>query len=253
MIVILFALAMSACVLGVVIWKALDAKATTLERGQIATQNLAHSLIEHAAHTIQAADISMTGMVEFLKYQTPVTERFNRYLANTVEALPQIREMGVIGPDGAWLYSSLPETPHHNNADRDYFIYHRDTVGPALRINAPLESRLTGRRTIILSKRISRQDGSFGGVLVAAIDSEYFKSFYNRLQLGSRGAISLIRSDGIVLIRWPLSNIGADLSKTEMFTPSSSSVPSAITRPRRRSTATSNISATRKLRNTRSW
>ncbi len=216
-IVILFAVAMSACVLGVVIWKALDAKATTLERGQTATQNLAHSLIEHAAHTIQAADISMTGIVEFLKYQTPLTERFNRYLASTVDALPQIREMGVIGPDGSWLYSSLPETPGHNNADRDYFIYHRDTVGPALRINAPLESRLTGRPTIILSKRISRQDGSFGGVLVAAIDSDYFNSFYNRLQLGPRGAISMIRSDGIVLIRWPLANIGADVSKTQLF------------------------------------
>jgi diguanylate cyclase (GGDEF)-like protein/PAS domain S-box-containing protein len=217
-IVILFALAMSACVLGIVIWKAVDAKATTLERGQTATQNLAHSLIEHAAHTIQAADISMSGIVEFLKYQTPVVaERFNGYLANTVEALPQIREMGVIGPDGSWLYSSLPQTPGHNNADRDYFIYHRDTVGPALRINAPLESRLTGRDTIVLSKRISRQDGSFGGVLVAAIDSDYFNSFYNRLQLGARGAICLIRSDGIVLIRWPLSNIGADMSKTELF------------------------------------
>ena len=216
-IVILFALVMSACVLGIVIWKALDAKATTLERGQTATQNLAHSLIEHAAHTIQSADISMTAMVELLKYRTPVTERFNRYLANTAEALPQIREMGVIGPDGSWLYSSLPETPHHNNSDRDYFIYHRDTVGPALRINAPLESRLTGRPTIILSKRISREDGSFGGVLVAAIDNEYFESFYNRLQLGSHGAICLIRSDGVLLIRWPLANIGADLSKTELF------------------------------------
>lgn len=218
MIVILFALAMSACVLGVVIWKALDAKATTLERGQTATQNLAHSLIEHAAHTIQAADISMSGIVEFLKYQTPaVAAHFNDYLANTVEALPQIREMGVIGPDGSWLYSSLPQTPGHNNADRDYFIYHRDTVGPALRINAPLQSRLTGRDTVILSKRISRQDGSFGGVLVAAIDNDYFNSFYNRLQLGSRGAICLIRSDGIVLIRWPQSSIGADLSKSELF------------------------------------
>jgi diguanylate cyclase (GGDEF)-like protein/PAS domain S-box-containing protein len=217
-IVILFALVMSACVLGIVIWKALDAKATTLERGQIATQNLAHSLSEHAAYTIQAADIAMTGMVELLKYQTPQTERFNRYLASTADALPQIREMGVIGPDGSWLYSSLSETPRHNNADRDYFIYHRDTVGPALRINAPLESRLTGRSTIILSKRISRQDGSFGGVLVAAIDNDYFNSFYNRFDLGAGGAISLIRSDGVLLIRWPLSNIGTDLSKTELFT-----------------------------------
>jgi len=216
-IVAFFALAMSACVLGVVIWKAVDAEATTLERGQTATQNLAHSLAEHASHTIQAADISMTGIVEFLKYLTPVPERFNRCLSNIADALPQIREIGVLGPDGAWRYSSLSELPTYNNSDRDYFIYHRDTLGPALRISAPLQSRLTGRTTIVLSKRISKQDGSFGGVLVAAIDSDYFNSFYNRFQLGNGGAISLIRSDGIVLIRWPSSNVGADLSKAELF------------------------------------
>ena len=208
---------MSACVLGVVIWKALEAKANTLDRGQIATQNLAHSLAEHASHTIQAADISMTGIVEFLKYQTPVPERFNRYLANVTDALPQIREIGIFNAEGQWQYSSLPELPTYSNADRDYFIYHRDTVGPALRISAPVQSRLTGRTTIILSKRISKQDGSFAGVLTAAIDSDYFNSFYNRLQLGNGGAICLIRSDGIVLIRWPSTNIGADVSKSELF------------------------------------
>jgi diguanylate cyclase (GGDEF)-like protein/PAS domain S-box-containing protein len=217
-IVILFALVMSACVLGVVIWKALEARASTLERGQTATQNLAHSLAEHASHTIQAADISMTGIIEFLKYQNPPPERFNRYLADVMDALPQIREIGVFNTEGDWQYSSLPELPRYNNADRDYFMYHRDTVGPALRISAPVRSRLTGRTTIVLSKRISRQDGSFAGVLIAAIDSDYFNSFYNRLQLGNGGAICLIRSDGIVLIRWPSTNIGADFSNTEMFT-----------------------------------
>jgi diguanylate cyclase (GGDEF)-like protein/PAS domain S-box-containing protein len=213
-----FALAMSACVLGVVIWKALEAKTATLERGQTATQNLAHSLAEHAAHTIQAADISMSGIVELLKYRTPLAERFNPFLANVVDALPQIREIGALGADGAWQFASLPELPRYNNSDRDYFIYHRDTPGTALRISAPLESRLTGRSTIILSKRISKEDGSFGGVLIAAIDGDYFNAFYNRFQLGSGGAIGLMRNDGIVLIRWPSASVGADLSKSELFT-----------------------------------
>jgi len=133
-IVIFFALAMSACVLGVVIWKAVDAKAATLDRGQTATQNLTHSLAEHAAHTLQAADIAMSGMVELLRYQKPLPEHFNEYLASTVSALPQIREIGVLDADGDWQYSSLSELPHYNNSDRQYFIYHRDTPGPALRI-----------------------------------------------------------------------------------------------------------------------
>jgi diguanylate cyclase (GGDEF)-like protein/PAS domain S-box-containing protein len=216
-VVIVFALAMTACVLGVVVWKSLEAKATTLARGQTDIENLAHSLAEHAAHAIRSADIAMAGMVDLLKYRDPLPERFNPYLAGTVSSLPQLREIGVFDVDGRWRYSSLPETPKHNNSDRSYFIYHRDTPGSALRINEPIQSRLTGRSTIILSKRIDRQDGSFGGVLTAAIDSDYFNRFYKTFQLGPDGSISLLRNDGAVLIRWPLSDRSTNLSGTDLF------------------------------------
>ena len=216
-VVIVFALAMTACVLGVVVWKSLEAKATTLARGQTDIQNLAHSLAEHAAHTIRSADIAMAGMVDLLRYRDPLPERFNPYLADTVNSLPQLREIGVLDVDGRWQYSSLPETPKHNNSDRSYFIYHRDTPGSALRINEPLQSRLTGRSTIILSKRIDRQDGSFRGVLTAAIDSDYFDRFYKTFQIGPDGGISLLRNDGAVLIRWPLSDRSTNLSGTDLF------------------------------------
>ena len=159
----------------------------------------------------------MTGMVDLLKYQAPLPERFNKYLAETVATLPQIREMGVLDADGEWKYSSLVQTPRYNNSDRNYFLYHRDTPGKALRISEPLQSRLTGRPTILLSKRISRLDGSFGGVMFAAIDSDYFSGFYRAFQIGSGGSISLFRNDGIVLTRWPISDHTKDLSKTDLF------------------------------------
>jgi diguanylate cyclase (GGDEF)-like protein/PAS domain S-box-containing protein len=216
-VVIAFALVMTACVLGVVVWKALDAKTTTVAGGQTDVQNLAHSLAEHAAHAIQSADIAMAGMVDLLRYRDPIPERFNRYLAETVNALPQLREIGVLDANGKWLYSSLPQTPTHNNSDRPYFTYHRETPGNALRINEPLQSRLTGRSTIILSKRIDRQDGSFSGILTAAIDSDYFERFYRTFQLGPDGSISLLRDDGVVLIRWPASDKSTDLSGTALF------------------------------------
>jgi diguanylate cyclase (GGDEF)-like protein/PAS domain S-box-containing protein len=217
MVVIAFALIMTACVLGVMVWKALDAKKTTLARGKTDTLNLAHSLAEHATHAIQSADVAMAGMVELLRYRDPVPERFNRYLAETTNALPQLREIGVLDANGKWLYSSLPQTPQHNNSDRGYFAYHRDTPGNALRINEPLLSRLTGRSTIILSKRIDRQDGSFAGVLTAAIDSDYFNQFYRTFQLGPDGSIGLLRDDGVTLIRWPASDKSINLSATDLF------------------------------------
>jgi diguanylate cyclase (GGDEF)-like protein/PAS domain S-box-containing protein len=216
-VVIAFALVLTACVLGVVVWKALDAEKTTLARGQTDIQNLAHSLAEHAAHSIQSADIAMAGMVDLLRYRDPIPERFNRYLAQTVGSLPQLREIGVLDSNGKWLYSSLPQTPLHNNSDRRYFAYHRETPGSALRINEPVQSRLTDRSTIILSKRIDKHDGSFAGVRTAAIDSDYFNRFYRTFQLGPDGSITLLRNDGVVLIRWPPSDRSTDLSGTELF------------------------------------
>ncbi len=216
-VVVVFALVMTACVLGVVAWKALDAKKTALARGQTDTLNLAHSLAEHATHAIQSADIAMAGMVELLRYREPLPERFNRYLADTVNSLPQLREIGVLDANGKWLYSSLPPALLHHNSDRPYFSNHRETPGNVLRINEPVQSRLAERSTIILSKRIDRQDGSFAGVLTAAIDSDYFDQFYRMYQLGPDGSISLLRDDGVVLIRWPLSEKSMNPAPAELF------------------------------------
>ena len=88
-VVIIFSLVMTACIVGIVVWKALEAKTATLARGNTDIQNLAHSLAEHAAHTIQAADITLSGMVGLLRYQDPLPERFNKYLAEAVANQPE--------------------------------------------------------------------------------------------------------------------------------------------------------------------
>ncbi|MDB5657290.1 MAG: hypothetical protein JWQ94_4903, partial [Tardiphaga sp.] len=216
-IVALFVLAMSACVLGLVIWKAFDARNTALAQNETDIRNLAHSLAEHASHSLQSADVAMSGMAEMLKYQAPRPERFNPFLAGTAQSLPQLREIGVLDALGNWRYASTPEMPQHNNSDRPYFIYHREHSDPAMRISAPLMSRLTGKPTIILSKRIDMPDGSFGGIVVAAIDGDYFDNFYKTFLLGDQAGITLLRTDGIVLAHWPATDVGKDLSETPLF------------------------------------
>jgi diguanylate cyclase (GGDEF)-like protein/PAS domain S-box-containing protein len=216
-VVITFALVMTASVLGVMAWKALDAKKAALASGSSDIQNLVHSLSEHASHTIQAVDIAMAGMVDLLKYRDPEPDRFNRYLTETAKTLPQLRGIDVADAKGNWTYSSLPEQ-RHNVSDRSYFAYHRDTPDSALRISELLQSRIDERSSmIVLSKRITKLDGSFGGVVAATIDKDYFNGFYRTFQLGPDGGISLIRSDGTLLLRWPASDKSRDLSRTDLF------------------------------------
>jgi hypothetical protein len=113
-----FALVMTACVLAASALNLMHERDAELQRGRIDIQNLAHSLAENAAHTIQAPDIAMTGMMDLLRYQNPLPERFNKHLSDIVAVLPQVREMGVLNVDGGWRYWSVQQTPAHNNADR---------------------------------------------------------------------------------------------------------------------------------------
>jgi diguanylate cyclase (GGDEF)-like protein/PAS domain S-box-containing protein len=216
-VVCVFVALMSASVLGLLTWKSIAGRDATLSRNEAEIKNLAHSLAEHATHTIKAPDTAMSGMADLLKYQNPLPERFNAYLAGTVRSLPQIREIGVLTKAGDWRYSSLEHLPTHNNADREYFRYHRDNANPALLISGPMTSRVTGRPTLLLSRRISDPKGDFAGVLVAAIDYEYFAKFYSSFAVGAQGGISLIKGDGTVLVRWPSVANGKTVADTELF------------------------------------
>ena len=216
-IVALVVAAMTACVLGMVVWKAVDARNAALAQGERDIRNLTHSLAEHASYSIQAADIALTGMVDLLKYQRPREDRFNLFLRNTVAALPQIREIAVLDTTGDWIYSSVVETPRHNNYDRSYFAAHRESADPSLRISEPLKSRLTGRQTIILSRRIADLQGNFSGVLLAAIDTAYFDNFYKTFNLGPHAGITLLRSDGSILAHWPARQTNSEPTVSAAF------------------------------------
>ncbi|MCA1470782.1 diguanylate cyclase [Bradyrhizobium sp. IC3195] len=212
-----FLAVMLACVLGLVAWKASVARNATLVRAQEDLSNLAHSLARHATNTFKAPDVAMTGMVDLLKYQNPLPERFNAHLVAATRSMPQIREIGVLNAEGSWRYSSFERLPGHNNSDRSYFVHHRDNPGSKMLVSGPIISRTSGRPSIILSKRISAATGDFAGVVLAAVDCDYFSSFYATFGVGSQGGISLLSTDGTLLARWPVVEAGRKIADTSLF------------------------------------
>ena len=57
--------------------------------------------------------------------------------------------------------------------------------------------------SIALSRRISHDDGTFGGVVVASLRLSYFRDLLGQLAVGSHGTISVLRTDGTVVMRLP--------------------------------------------------
>jgi diguanylate cyclase (GGDEF)-like protein/PAS domain S-box-containing protein len=212
-----FLAVMLTAVVGLIGWKAAVARSATLTRAQENSTNLAHSLAQHASNTFKAPDVAMTGVADLLTHQSPLPERLNAYLGALTASMPQIREIGVLNAEGNWRYSSLDRLPIHSNSDRPYFAHHRDNPGSKLLISGPIVSRITGQATVILTKRINTPTGDFGGVLVAAIATDFFSSFYASFDVGREGGISLISLDGTLLARWPNVDNGWKLGNTSLF------------------------------------
>lgn len=100
-------------------------------------------------------------------------------------------------------HSRVFPTPDVNVADRDYFKAHLNDSRDVPYISKPLRNRVNGHWMISLSRRLSAPDGAFGGVVMAAIEMEYFNRLYRSLNLPAASRIVLARNDGTVLATFP--------------------------------------------------
>ncbi|MCO8434504.1 sensor domain-containing diguanylate cyclase, partial [Burkholderia multivorans] len=129
--------------------------------------------------------------------------------------------MLVLDAQGNIVLDSQNDVPRHGNfSDRKYFTVHRDRADVGIYVSDPFASRLRGGTPgIVLSRRVSNPDGSFAGVALIVINLEYFHTLFAALALGPHGSISLIGTDGIMVMRQPyeLNTIGRDISQAATF------------------------------------
>jgi len=100
-------------------------------------------------------------------------------------------------------HSKLWPTPAVNISDRDYYRHARDVPGLDPYVSEPIRNKVTGRWVVQVAKRYDAKDGSFAGVLVGAIELEYFQDLYANMRLPEGYAAALWRRDGTLLARSP--------------------------------------------------
>jgi signal transduction histidine kinase len=176
-------------------------------RGEENARNLVHVLAEQTERTFQAVDLTLQGIGAVLTAHPDIPANdagFRDMLAGRLRTLPYVRALFVVGPDGFLVHDTgYPATPYVNVADRPYFKDHQENANLGLQIGHPLQSRVDDTWLISFSRRLDRPDGSFGGVMVAAVDPRYFETFYHGLSVGEGGFIALFLRDGTMLARSP--------------------------------------------------
>ena len=101
------------------------------------------------------------------------------------------------------LLTLLPESPMNDTSASDYFVMQRDNPDAGTFIGKPIHSVVTGEWMIPVSRRLQNAQGAFIGVVVAAVPLQYFGDFFRSLQVGQRGVVTLLRTDGTILAREP--------------------------------------------------
>ena len=112
-----------------------------------------------------------------------------------------VLQLAIIDAQGFLQMSNLPFNGRIDLSDREHFKVHLLPGMHALFISRPVQGRASGKWTIQLSRRITLDNGQFGGVIVASIDPGYFTHFYGELDLGPHGSASIVKSDGTILAR----------------------------------------------------
>jgi diguanylate cyclase (GGDEF)-like protein len=201
----------------------LEAHRTTYERAADVARGLVTAIEADIGRNIETVNLSLQGVVDGLAL--PEFDRFDPMVRNMIlfDRSATARHLGklyVLDANGKLYLDSKSLNPSPSDlSDRDYFLAHKSNPNAGLFISRPVISRATGDWVVGLSRRLSRPDGAFDGVVVATLRLSYFEDIFKKVALGPDGSITLSRSDGFVLMRWPFSEeyLGLNLGRAKLF------------------------------------
>jgi len=186
-------------------------------------RNLSVSLAKHAEDSFLQVEITLADAVRQLRQrgnEYAATPAFLHQLKEQQSKLPQLHGLFVYDTDGHWIASSGNFVPTNaSNADRAYFLWHRNHNDTNLLISRVIRSRSTGDLVIPVSVRLNDSQGNFAGVALATVRVDYFRQYYSYYALGDKDTLGLILADASALyIRpFPDAYIGRMLSASPLF------------------------------------
>ncbi|ACL57968.1 ATP-binding protein [Methylobacterium nodulans] len=202
------------------VWQIMRSREAALADARKDARNLSRSLAQHAERTIEAVDLILSGTTEWIEHN-PDRTTVKGFLVRCTGTIAQVSVIAITDANGLWVVDTLAPHPPISSADRPYFAWHRDhSEDSAVVIGAPMRSHYEQRSVLPLSRRLNNPDGSFAGVVMAALEPDYFAQFYATLGLGERGSIGLWSTEGQLLSRQPAAPIESqskDYSATPLF------------------------------------
>lgn len=214
----------AACVLAVAAIALYADRQSTWARAERATHNLMLALQSDIARTLGVYDLSMQGVIDGL--DLPGLQGFTPRIRHTLlfdraATADFLGSMLVLDRTGKVIEDSGAVPPRAGNfSDRDYFKVHESDAHAGLFLSRPYTSRLrNGDESFALSRRVNAGEEQFEGIVLGAVRLEFFRNRFSQLDVGRDGTLSVLRSDGILMVRKPFNpqDVGRDVRNANVM------------------------------------
>lgn len=189
------------------LWVIVDARNQARDRAVLEAANLTTLVEREIARSIGSVDLSLQAAIQA------------RALPGIGSADPAIRQAALFGgaagvpylgglmitnAAGDRVYESATAVARPGNvSERDYFLVQRERPDAGLYISRPFRRMPGGDWVIAISRRLPSPDGRFIGVAAGTLKLAGFADIVRGLRLGERSAVTVLRTDGTIIARFP--------------------------------------------------
>jgi signal transduction histidine kinase len=199
--------------LGIVVHQARQSYKVALENGRQNAERLSRIVSDHVELTFLAADLTLRRVVERQYFNNlfggAIPEDLLHNLRLWVDQTPQIAAMLVVNEKGESLvaahkagYRDWMDYENFDFRTAPFFYQMREASDRYFWISTLARSAGFNRDLILVSRKLNKIDGEFGGMVMAAIDPQYFMDFFDSVssrRLG--GMMALTLADGTMLVQ----------------------------------------------------
>lgn len=197
----------------------------TEEDAKRSALNIVQLINRDIRNTFSIYDSALSSLIELLQTKalsTLPTQTQHSLLFDRTNETPSNAGFFVLDAQGKLITRSKPDVHIPDNANQQpWFKAHLNSTSTDLNISHPyLANPDTQDWVIILSRRVSAPDGAFVGVAAGEMKLAYFQSLFRGLDIGPTGNISILNTDGTLMMQYPPTTvlaIGQDLSHASNF------------------------------------
>lgn len=148
---------------------------------------------QHDERMIRSRDLTAR-TISFLYGQELPATILQEFTGNILKHAGTNSSIAIVNADGKLTFPA--KYTNVSIADRAHFKYHQTHASDDVFISQPIHSRILNRTLITFARRITNQDGSFGGIVSVGVSPDEFLTGYDTSAIGKNGFMGVVGTDG---------------------------------------------------------